>query len=144
MVRHASTALLSAAVFGLAFGLLGCSTYRDQLDRADEHYRSAHYEWSLANLSDLEDDLDRLDPSERVRYEYVRGMTHARLGQRSDARHWLAIAREHGENEGASSMTEAMRSLMTRTLQELDGQAERDREAARATSGGEAPATSSR
>lgn len=108
----------------------GCSSYRDQLDRADEHYRSAHYEWSLANLVDLEDDLDRLEPAERLRYEYVRGMTHARLAQRGDARHWLAIAREHSEGEGSAAMTDSMRSLMTRTLQELDAQAERDRGAA--------------
>lgn len=122
------TALLALA--GLS--LMSCSNYRDQLDRADTHYRAAHYESALTNLEDLDDDLARFDADERTRYEYVRGMTHARLSQRSDARHWLAIAREDSERAPNALSTE-MRDLMTRTLTDLDTpRAEAQHEAAAA------------
>lgn len=106
-----------AVVVALA---MGCQNYRDQLERADTHYRAARYEAALANLEDLEPDWSRLDRVERVRYEYVRGMTHARLNQRADARHWLAMAREEARTAGPAALTDEMRQLLQRTLAEVD------------------------
>jgi hypothetical protein len=54
--------------------LTACTNYRDQLERADGHYRDARYESALANLEDLRGDLDRFDEQERLRYEFVRGI----------------------------------------------------------------------
>ncbi len=99
--------------------LAACTNYRDQLERADGHYRDARYEAALANLEDLRGDLDRFDDQERLRYEFVRGMTHARLGQRDEARHWLALVRERVERNSGHLSEEAM-ALLTRTLAEVD------------------------
>lgn len=97
----------------------GCQNYRDQLDRADAHYRAARYESALANLEDLESDLGHLDADEQVRYRYVRGMTSERLGQRDEARHWLALAREGAEQRPAA-LDEETRALLQRTLVPYD------------------------
>lgn len=97
----------------------GCQNYRDQLDRADAHYRAARYEAALTNLEDLESDFGHLDASEQVRYRYVRGMTSERLGQRDEARHWLALARESVEQRPAA-LDEETRALLQRTLLPYD------------------------
>lgn len=97
----------------------GCQNYRDQLDRADAHYRAARYEAALTNLEDLESDFGHLDANEQVRYRYVRGMTSERLGQRDEARHWLALAREGAEQRPAA-LDEETRALLQRTLLPYD------------------------
>jgi hypothetical protein len=97
----------------------GCQNYRDQLDRADGHYRAARYEAALTNLEDLEGDLGHLDADEQVRYRYVRGMTAERLGQRDEARHWLALAREDVEQR-PGALDEETRGLLQRTLLPYD------------------------
>ncbi|MBL8604067.1 MAG: hypothetical protein JNK72_19220 [Myxococcales bacterium] len=103
----------------LCFASVACTNYRDQLERADGHYRQARYEAALSNLEDLEGDLGHFDRDERIRYEYVRGMTHARLNQRADARHWLAIVRERTDGD-SRALSEEARSLLERTLTEVD------------------------
>ncbi|MDB4931696.1 MAG: hypothetical protein JWM10_4180 [Myxococcaceae bacterium] len=97
----------------------GCQNYRDQLDRADGHYRAARYEAALTNLEDLEGDFGHLDANEQVRYRYVRGMTAERLGQRDEARHWLALAREDVEQR-PTALDEETRGLLQRTLLPYD------------------------
>ena len=72
--------------------LSSCATYRDDLDRAMVHYHSNEYDKALALLEVLEDDIDSLSPSERAHYSYYRGLSHYRLDQRHDARHWLGVA----------------------------------------------------
>ncbi len=108
-------------LFGLLFAsaLAGCANYADQLARAEQHYGNARYEAALVNLEDMEIHVDGLSKTERVRYDLVRGMTHLRLSQRQDARHWLAIAREDAR-EVPSSLTDQQRSTIERTLVELD------------------------
>ena len=106
-------------VTGLLAWTAGCQNYRDQLDRADSHYRAARYEAALINLEDLESDFGHLDASEQVRYRYVRGMTSERLGQRDEARHWLALARESVE-QGPAALDEETRALLQRTLLPYD------------------------
>ncbi len=107
----------------IGLGLLacvgGCQNYRDQLDRADAHYRAARYEAALTNLEDLEADFGHLDANDQVRYRYVRGMTSERLGQRDEARHWLILAREDVEQR-PSALTEETRAILQRTLTPYD------------------------
>ena len=77
------------AIVGLcAATAAGCSNYRDDLDRAASHYNRNQYENALALLQPLELDLDSLSEQERAQYAYYRGMSHFRLNQRRDARHW--------------------------------------------------------
>lgn len=107
----------------IGMGLLACvgacQNYRDQLDRADAHYRAARYEAALTNLEDLESDFGHLDANEQVRYRYVRGMTSERLGQREEARHWLILAREDVEQRPAA-LDEETRAILQRTLTPYD------------------------
>jgi hypothetical protein len=107
------------AALPIAFALVGCTNYQDQLARAEQHYQNARYEAALVNLEDLEIHTPALSRGERVRYDVVRGMTHLRLEQRPDARHWLALAREEARTE-PSAMTETTRANIDRTVEELD------------------------
>lgn len=100
------------------FALVGaCTSHQDQLERAELHYRAARYEHALTNLEDLEVDLGRLDDAERVRYHFVRGMTHARLQQREHARHWLALTREisAGNTVLSNDALASMRRILAET-----------------------------
>lgn len=90
---------LLAALF---VGIMGCATYRDDFDRARLHYDANEYDAALLLLEVLERDIDSLSVPERAQYAYYRGMSHYRLEQKRDARHWLgnADARERA-SEGA-------------------------------------------
>jgi hypothetical protein len=85
----------------------GCATYKQDLARAQAHYETQQFERALALLRVLEPDVDSLEPGQRTRYAYVRGMTDYRLASltpagdgathpresfRSHARHWLSLA----------------------------------------------------
>jgi len=98
--------LLGASVLG-ALGAPSCATYKDDLNRATDHYNRNQFEPALALLRVLEDDMDSFSPAEQAQYAYVRGMTDYRLsslapqgtgvadprrGYRDNARHWLAVA----------------------------------------------------
>jgi hypothetical protein len=98
--------------------LLACWNYRAQLDRADTHYHSGDYSAAITNLDDLSPSLDSLDVTERCRHAWLRGMSAQRLGQRADARHWLARARELLER--GATLPEDMRNQLQRTLLEVD------------------------
>ncbi|MFO0603871.1 MAG: hypothetical protein U0324_11895 [Polyangiales bacterium] len=111
MTRLALAALLLAAS-------LGCWNYRSQLDRAEEHYRAGRYGEAVTNLSDLEHALGDLDRADRARYGYVRGLSHAHLGQRADARHWLAVTREM--IEAGAPLPDTDRADLQRALTEAD------------------------
>lgn len=80
----------------LLLGTVACATYRDDFDRARAHYEGNRYDQALALLEILEHDIDSLSVAERAQYAYFRGMSHFRLEQSRDARHWLgnAAARE--------------------------------------------------
>jgi hypothetical protein len=106
-------ALVRRGVFALggvlAFALgVGCATYRQDLDRARAHYDKNEYEPALALFRVLEPDMDSFSSAEQTQYAYSRGMTDYRLAAlanqgngvadpkgsfRSNARHWLAVAR---------------------------------------------------
>jgi hypothetical protein len=114
-----SRSLLPVSLALLAGLASGCANYADQLARAEQHYGNARYEAALVNLDDLEIHLGALSMGERVRYDLVRGMTHLRLSQRPDARHWLAMAREDA-HDIPSALNEQQRATIERTLVELD------------------------
>lgn len=97
----------------------GCNTYQDQLSRAEQHYQNARYEAALANLEDLEFHTTSLSRVDRVRYDVVRGMTHLRLEQRPDARHWLALAREEAQGQ-PGALSEQSRNNVEQTIAQLD------------------------
>jgi hypothetical protein len=98
--------------------LAGCAAVRDDMRRAETSYEQARYEDTLVWLRDLEHDAPGMDPEMRARYFYLRGMTEYRLGHRSYALHYLAVAREVAGDQGAGLRPE-WRPIMERTLAEL-------------------------
>ncbi|MBW2526516.1 MAG: hypothetical protein JRI23_20210, partial [Deltaproteobacteria bacterium] len=108
------------AVVGLcAATTAGCSNYRDDLDRAASHYNRNQYENAIALLQPLELDLDSLSDQERAQYAYYRGMSHFRLNQRRDARHWLGVAAA-GEKATNGSLGVEENKRVADTLDELN------------------------
>jgi hypothetical protein len=113
-------AIVVAATLLVAGGVsAACNNYQEQLARSEHHYENARYEAALTNLEDLEIHVPGLSRSDRVRYGVVRGMTHLRLEQRADARHWLAIAREEARPD-PRLLSESSRTNIDRTIGELD------------------------
>lgn len=98
--------------------LFGCAALSDDMRRAEASYEQARYEDTLVWLTDLEDDAPSMDPEMRARYYYLRGMTEYRLGHRSDALYYLAVAREVAGDQGVGLRPE-WRQIMDRALAEL-------------------------
>lgn len=90
LAPFAVVAVLSIALSPLA----GCATYEQDLQRSEEHFQHDEHEKALANLRALEHDWTSFSVRDQARYCYLRGMTDARLGFMSDARHWLAVAQQ--------------------------------------------------
>jgi hypothetical protein len=93
-----------------------CATYRDQLVRSQTAFEQNDYERTLALLRNLEPDVPRLAMPERAGYAYLRGMTDYRIGYRSDARHWLSIARAYDDTSPGTLPTD----WKARTIEALD------------------------
>lgn len=91
--RRAAQFACAVLTAGLLSGAVGCTTYRDHVNRGQRYYDENEYEKALALWRALEPDMDSLSDQERARYCYLRGMTDYRLGYRSHARHWLAVAK---------------------------------------------------
>src|SRR5262245_42428036 len=101
---------LVIAVFLASSMSFGCATYRQDLERAKQHYNENQYEKALALMRVLEHDIDSLSDAEQAQYAYTRGMTDYRLaglalaaqvpggvadprkGFRDNSRHWLGVA----------------------------------------------------
>lgn len=79
------------------------------------HYEEARYEAVLVWLAELESELPRMTRAERSRFLYLRGMSAYRLGQRDDAVHYLALARESVALEPAS-LSHSLRSTLERAI----------------------------
>lgn len=103
---------------GALLGVTGCAAVRDDMRRAEVSYEAARYEDTLVWLRDLERDAPSMDVEMRARYFYLRGMTEYRLGHRSDALHYLAVAREVAGDQGRGLRPE-WRQIMDTTLSEL-------------------------
>ncbi len=103
----------------LALALLGCSTYREDLNRGQRLYEENQYEHALAIWRVLEPDTDSLTVNDQARYAYLRGMTDYRLGFRPYARHWLAVARaiDHAQPGG---LNQEWRDRLEKSLTDLN------------------------
>lgn len=107
------TALLSTLL------LLGCATYREDLNRGQRLYEENQYERALAIWRVLEADTDSLSLNDQARYAYMRGMTDYRLGFRADARHWLAIAKAT-EQEHPGGLNPEWKQRLEESLNDLN------------------------
>lgn len=97
----------------------GCTTYRDALVRSQDALQKNEYEQTLGLLRALEPDVGHLTTPEQAQYAYLRGMTDLRIGHRTDARHWLAIARAH-DDASPGTLPVDWRSRTNDALGELD------------------------
>ena len=109
-------------LLGCALGASACITYAEELNRGQRHFQANEYERALAIRRILETDVDSLSPTDRTRYAYLRGMTDYRISLRSDARHWLAIARAY-EQANPGGLEESWRDRMNEALKDLDNDA---------------------
>ena len=106
------------AAWGLGLvGLAGCAMYHQDLARAEEAYAAARYDHVVVWLDDLESQHPRMEPRDRVTFHFTRGMTYYRLGERTEALHHLALARE--EAEAGAPMDAEQREQLDRMLEEL-------------------------
>ncbi len=111
--------MLRRALIGLScLVFIGCGAAAATLRRAEQSYDQARYETTLSWLVDLEPDAPSLDHDQRVRFFYVRGMAEYRLGHRSEALYYLAVAREVAGDDGTGLRRE-QQELLARTLTEL-------------------------
>lgn len=122
---------------GLCLCLGGCTTYRDELARAQNAYDANEHETALAIERAIEPNAPYLNANERARYYYLRGMTDFRIGYRSEARHYLAIARAM-ENENVGALPADWKARMNETLATLDTEVYSNGLASLSTNEGEA------
>jgi hypothetical protein len=102
-----------------ALVLLGCSTYREDLNRGQRLYEENQYEHALAIWRVLEADTDSLSLNDQARYAYLRGMTDYRLGFRPYARHWLGFARAL-DKQHPGGLNQEWRDRMDKSLADLN------------------------
>lgn len=112
--------IVLAGLFVAALAASGCNTYRDQLVRAQHTFENNEHERTLTLLRELERDVTKLSAPEQAEYAYLRGMTDYRVGFRSDARHWLSIAKTYEDNSPGMLPTD-FKARLTTALDELNG-----------------------
>ena len=103
----------------LVLAAVGCTTYREDLNRGQRLYEENQYEHALAIWRLLETDTDSLTQNDQSRYAYLRGMTDYRLGFRPYARHWLGIARSL-EKEHPGGLNQEWRDRLDKSLADLN------------------------
>lgn len=111
--------MLRASLLALAFVLLGCTRLGDDLRRAETALTEARYEDVEVWLDDLADSLPRMRRDERARYYYLAGIAAYRTGDRTRARHALALCREELVGAEDALSTPWKRNLAL-ALEELD------------------------
>ncbi|MBX3196778.1 MAG: hypothetical protein KF850_00170 [Labilithrix sp.] len=111
---------LAGILVVLALGAGACTTYRDQLARGQHAFDQNEHDRALAILRDLEPDTKRLTPAEQASYAYLRGMSDYRIGYRSDARHWLSVAKAH-EERSPGVLPADWKARATEALDHLNG-----------------------
>ncbi len=102
-----------------ALAALGCTTYREDLNRGQRLYEENQYEHALAIWRMLETDTDSLTESDQARYAYLRGMTDYRLGYRPYARHWLGVAKAL-DKEHPGGLSQEWRDRLDKSLADLN------------------------
>jgi hypothetical protein len=115
-MRRLPLLCLLALTASLSFA---CVTYAEDLNRGQRHFEGSEYERALAIFRVLERDVDSLTPTDRTRYAYLRGMTDYRMSYRSDARHWLSLARAL-EQATPGGLQEPWKERMQEALKDLN------------------------
>lgn len=119
---------MSARPRALVFALLGlvavsslgaCTTYRDELTRAQSAYDANDHDAALALSRAIAPNVAELRPAEQTRYYYLRGMASFRVGFRAEARHYLAVARAM-EAESSGALPTDWKNRMEETLSTLN------------------------
>lgn len=135
MTRSSSALLVRALTVVSVVALtlaLGCAGLADDLRRARQSYHAAAYEDALTWLNAVERDIPSAERHDQAAWHYLRGMTAYRLGDRRDARHYLALAHVIAGGEGVG-LQPAWRRTLAITLAELSNEApgasDRDRPA---------------
>jgi hypothetical protein len=82
-------------VCGLAAGLLACATFQESMQRGLAHFQADRFEDAMAVWIEIEPNVVEQSRRERGEYYAYVGLTHARLGHRRDAIHYLALARQY-------------------------------------------------
>ncbi|MGH7284510.1 MAG: hypothetical protein ACRELY_23545 [Polyangiaceae bacterium] len=109
------------ALAATLFFASGCATYHDDLVRGEKAFEDNQHEQALAIFRVLEQDTSHLDPPERARYYYLRGMTDYRVGYKADARHWLMLA-QASEKAMPGTLPDDWKQHMSDAMGELDSQ----------------------
>jgi hypothetical protein len=99
--------------------LVACATYDEDLMRGQRAFEQSEHERALAIFRALEPDTTRLSVVGRTHYAYLRGMTDYRIGYRSEARHWLAVASAMAQ-ETPGSLPPDWEKRMGESLRELN------------------------
>ena len=98
----------------------GCASLADDIRRTETAYTQAQYQRAETWLIDLEPQVSEMEVDVRARYFFMRGMTAFHLSRRSEARHYLALAREVAGDD-ATALRSRWRETLTETLSELEG-----------------------
>jgi hypothetical protein len=113
-----SMALRTALAALCGAWLVACSSVGSELRTAQALYKDARYEEAQRWLGELEADTASMQPAERARFYYLRGMTAFRLGQREDALHYLALANALVQQD-PTRLPPTWQPVMERTLAEV-------------------------
>jgi hypothetical protein len=97
----------------------GCNTYAAELERGQHAFEASEHERALALFRALEPDMAHLEPNQRARYCYLRGMTDFRIGYKAESRHWLALAQAL-EKQTPGSLPADWSHRMTDALNDLN------------------------
>jgi hypothetical protein len=111
---------MRSVVLGVCMlSLAACTTYHDELSRAERTFEQNDPDRTLAVLRDIEPDFQRLKPQEQANYAFIRGMTDYNVGYKNDARHWLSVANAY--EQVTPGLLNADRKTKTQaTLSELN------------------------
>ncbi len=118
MRRQVISLHLLAAMLGLG-AISSCATYESNLETGQRALEQSEHERALAIFRALEPDMSHLSLIGRAHYAYLRGMTDYRIGYKSEARHWLALASAL-EQKTPGSLPPDWEQRMSESLKELN------------------------
>lgn len=85
---------LIPALFAVSVFASGCAHIDHRIESAAAAFDDARYDTALVWLADLDDDVGRMPLDDEAYFYYLRGMTAFRLDRRTEALHYLVLARE--------------------------------------------------
>jgi hypothetical protein len=98
--------------------LAACAALNEDVRRTETAFSEARYEDVRVWLAELEPSVPDMSRRSRTVYYYMAGVTASRLGDRTRARHFLALCREETGPEGFALSEERLRNLKL-TLRDL-------------------------